>query len=60
MIKNRTKTENINRYLGNWLRISVGQNTNIYQCNQCSAISEIKYNFCPNCGSNMKGDENVN
>lgn len=28
----------------------------IFQCSCCHGMS-VKYNFCPNCGADMRGDE---
>lgn len=27
-----------------------------YLCNHCGEISELKTNFCPNCGADMRGE----
>ena len=29
---------------------------NLYKCSKCWKYGVIKYNFCPNCGSRMKGE----
>ena len=31
-------------------------NGNKYRCSLCKEKSEKRYNFCPNCGAHMKGD----
>lgn len=31
----------------------------IYRCSWCSALTSIQFNFCPNCGADMRGETNA-
>lgn len=28
-----------------------------WECSECGEVVEVQYNFCPNCGSRMRGEE---
>ena len=29
----------------------------LYRCSECQSIMQIRFNFCPNCGADMRGKE---
>ena len=40
---------------GDWLCVSTSDLwSESWACNQCSAIMNVKTNFCPNCGADMR------
>jgi len=40
---------------GEWIYIDNDWGT--FQCDQCKKHSSINYNYCPNCGADMRGDK---
>ena len=28
----------------------------LYRCSECQTITQIRFNFCPNCGADMRGE----
>ncbi len=40
---------------GEWLFVDNDWGT--FQCDQCKKHSSINYNYCPNCGADMRGGE---
>ena len=47
------------RKKGEWEMVSQHENppTYIYRCSECRHKSFGFYNFCPNCGADMRGDQ---
>jgi hypothetical protein len=43
------------RKTGKWKPISDGY-LDIYECDQCSETEDYERNYCPNCGADMRGD----
>ena len=35
---------------GRWVKL-----TQLYKCSECACVVAAKWNYCPNCGANMKG-----
>ena len=29
-----------------------------WECSECGEVVEVQYNFCPNCGADMRGEQN--
>lgn len=44
------------RKTGKWKPISDGY-LDIYECNQCGETEDYERNFCPNCGADMRGEQ---
>lgn len=44
------------RKKGKWIDICDGY-TDYVKCDQCGGILDYKKNFCPNCGADMRGEE---
>ena len=40
---------------GHWIEIDYGM---FYECSECGKVQEFERNFCPNCGADMRGDDN--
>lgn len=50
------------RMRGKWVRTVLGSTngygtTVMYQCSECECMSISKYNYCPNCGADMRGGQ---
>jgi lipopolysaccharide biosynthesis regulator YciM len=50
------------RKKGKWIRTVLGSTsgygtTVMYQCTECERMSISIYNFCPNCGADMRGKQ---
>ena len=50
------------RMRGKWMRTVLGSTngygtTVMYQCSECECMSISKYNYCPNCGAWMGGQD---
>lgn len=41
------------RMKGRWNKI----HWKAYRCSECERVSEYQSNFCPNCGADMRGEE---
>ena len=43
---------------GGWMQ-AIGENYWFdYTCSICGELEEFEYNFCPNCGADMRGEKN--
>ena len=53
----------VERKRGEWefveQRFYHGGFINLFRCSECSAATDKEYNFCPNCGADMRGDTDV-
>ena len=54
----------VERKKGKWIAVKIGNGDTRYTCSECGASYECDsrdawdFNFCPNCGSEMKGEKN--
>lgn len=53
MRMNRVKIEE--RPHGKWTRLD--EYESVWRCSACDEVSCCKADFCPNCGADMRGDE---
>jgi len=42
---------------GKWLKEMIGATPYKYRCSKCNKYSRAMYDFCPNCGADMRGGE---
>lgn len=49
----------VERPHGEWKRLIIYHNKDTYSCSECIETYRmpIMYNFCPNCGADMRGGE---
>ena len=45
------------RKKGQWILISDGY-TDCVKCDKCGEVFDVETNFCPNCGADMRGEQN--
>ena len=45
------------RKRGKWIKESLVTTNYLYKCSACKKYSRAMYDFCPNCGSDMRGEE---
>lgn len=55
--------QSVEREKGEWKREVLGSTsgygtTVMYQCSECERMAISQYNFCPNCGADMRGEKN--
>ena len=43
---------------GKWITLKIGATYILYNCNLCDVRNEKKSKFCPNCGADMRGEDN--
>lgn len=43
---------------GEWTMLDPDEYLLPFRCSHCNRNSENKYDFCPNCGADMRGDQN--
>ena len=44
------------RVKGEWIKIRDGFDNDLYVCQRCAAMCQGSYNFCPECGADMRGE----
>lgn len=49
----------VERKRGKWIRESLVTDYP-YKCSACKKYSRARYDFCPSCGADMRGNEDVN
>ena len=42
---------------GEWIKIRDGYDNDLYVCQRCAVMCHGSYNFCPNCGADMRKEE---
>ena len=44
---------------GKWFNhyLTQSENSLVFECSECGKLSNGRYNYCPNCGAKMGGDE---
>lgn len=45
------------RERGRWIVPKIPHITVVGICSECGKMSDRNYNFCPNCGADMRGEE---
>ena len=45
---------------GKWSKEMIGATPYKYRCSKCNKYSRAMYDFCPNCGADMRGDSDAN
>lgn len=48
----------VDRPKGEWINTALSDRSDNIICDQCGYDSIARYNFCPNCGADMRGDQN--
>lgn len=43
---------------GKWIMNKTSARGRNYTCTNCKKVSRNKFDFCPNCGADMRGDNN--
>lgn len=44
---------------GRWIVPKIPHITVVGICSECGKMSDRNYNFCPNCGADMRGEEDA-
>lgn len=60
MVKNFPAADVRENVRGEWTMLDPDEYLLPFRCSHCNRNSENKYDFCPNCGADMRGEEHDN
>jgi uncharacterized OB-fold protein len=54
----KSKSDYVKRERGEWIKIQFDDKTIGYRCTKCYTTWDSDTNFCPNCGVDMRKEDN--
>ena len=53
------KSSTVERKKGKWIVHDYALGRERYECADCKGRCDLEYNFCPNCGADMRGKDDI-